>query len=425
MKKEGYYSSGQFAKLADVSVRTIRFYDRKDILKPSCVDEHGARFYTDQDLASLQQILLLKYLGFSLEEIRAMTIGGSDYSHLSRMLKVQEKLVQDRIEQMQTVAEAIRDTEAELQRGSVNWQNMLDLIHLTGMERSLSSQYKSASNLSARIALHSLYSTGRDGWFPWLFRQLHLREGMSVLEVGCGDGALWTYNCSLLPDNVSVVLSDISDGMIRDVRRNLSQTMTSAVLSEPDKGTDLRSAPVQKDPLHSSRTQNSSFRFQVFDCTHIPFPDHSFDLVIANHVLFYVEDIPQALREIRRVLKPGGRLICSTYSRQHMHEIRDLVKEFDSHIVLSRDSLYENFGLENGRDILSQVFPVSGITLRRHEDSLEITDSQPLVEYILSCHGNQNQYLVDRYKEFHSFVEEKVKSSFHVTKDAGIFECYV
>ena len=51
MKKEGFYSSGQFAKLADVSVRTIRFYDRQDILKPSFVDAHGARFYTDQDLA--------------------------------------------------------------------------------------------------------------------------------------------------------------------------------------------------------------------------------------------------------------------------------------------------------------------------------------------------------------------------------------
>ena len=135
MKKEGYYSSGQFARLADVSVRTIRFYDRQNVLKPSLadvsvrtirfydrqnvlkpsfVDAHGARFYTDRDLASLQQILLLKYLGFSLEEIRGMTIGGSDYSHISRMLRIQEKLVQDRIEQMQTVAEAIRDTEEEL-----------------------------------------------------------------------------------------------------------------------------------------------------------------------------------------------------------------------------------------------------------------------------------------------------------------------
>ncbi|MCI6768426.1 MAG: methyltransferase domain-containing protein [Lachnospiraceae bacterium] len=390
MKKEGYYSSGQFAKLADVSVRTIRFYDRQNVLKPSFVDAHGARFYTDRDLASLQQILLLKYLGFSLEEIRDMTIGGSDYSHISRMLRIQEKLVQDRIEQMQTVAEAIRDTEEELRRGNVNWQNMLDLIHLTGMERSLASQYRSATNLSARIALHSLYSTNPEGWFPWLYRKLELAPGMRVLEVGCGDGALWTCQHEELPRSISIVLSDISDGMIRDVRRNIRQ--------------DLQ-----------------SFTFQVFDCANIPYADNTFDLVIANHVLFYADDLPGTLQELARVLRPGGRFICSSYSSRHMHEIRDLVRLFDSHISLSQGHLYERFGLENGQSLLSPVF--SSVRLLRYEDGLRITDPQPLIEYILSCHGNQNQYLVNRYKEFQSFVKEQVGNEFYVTKDAGIFVC--
>lgn len=390
MKKEGYYSSGQFAKLADVSVRTIRFYDRQNVLKPSFVDAHGARFYTDRDLASLQQILLLKYLGFSLEEIRDMTIGGSDYSHISRMLRIQEKLVQDRIEQMQTVAEAIRDTEEELRRGNVNWQNMLDLIHLTGMERSLASQYRSATNLSARIALHSLYSTNPEGWFPWLYRKLELAPGMRVLEVGCGDGALWTCRHEELPRPISIVLSDISDGMIRDVRRNIRQ--------------DLQ-----------------SFTFQVFDCANIPYADNTFDLVIANHVLFYADDLPGTLQELARVLGPGGRFICSSYSSRHMHEIRDLVRLFDSHISLSQGHLYERFGLENGQSLLSPVF--SSVRLLRYEDGLRITDPQPLIEYILSCHGNQNQYLVNRYKEFQSFVKEQVGNEFYVTKDAGIFVC--
>lgn len=64
MKKDGYYSSGQFARMAGVTLRTIRYYDQHDILKPSLVSESGARFYTDTDFARLQQILLLKYLDF-------------------------------------------------------------------------------------------------------------------------------------------------------------------------------------------------------------------------------------------------------------------------------------------------------------------------------------------------------------------------
>ena len=62
MKKDGYYSSGEFARMAHVTLRTVRYYDKQDILKPSLVTESGARFYTDEDFARLQQILLLKYL---------------------------------------------------------------------------------------------------------------------------------------------------------------------------------------------------------------------------------------------------------------------------------------------------------------------------------------------------------------------------
>ena len=53
MKKDGYYSSGQFARMAGVTLRTIRYYDQHDILKPSLVTEAGARFYTDGDFARL------------------------------------------------------------------------------------------------------------------------------------------------------------------------------------------------------------------------------------------------------------------------------------------------------------------------------------------------------------------------------------
>lgn len=70
MKKDGYYSSGEFARMAHVTLRTVRYYDKQDILKPSLVTESRRTFYTDEDFARLQQILLLKYLGFSLDDIR-------------------------------------------------------------------------------------------------------------------------------------------------------------------------------------------------------------------------------------------------------------------------------------------------------------------------------------------------------------------
>ena len=181
MKKEGYYSSGEFARMAHVTLRTIRYYDKQNILKPSYVSDAGARFYTDEDLARLQQILLLKFLGFSLDDIRDMTINDTDYHFMRDSLDVQLKLVRDRIEQLQLVEKAIQDTSDAIQtQHTIDWNQMLDLIHLTGMEKSMKNQYQNATNIAARIKLHSLYSINKEGWFPWIYSQCHLQSGMNV-----------------------------------------------------------------------------------------------------------------------------------------------------------------------------------------------------------------------------------------------------
>ena len=392
MKKEGYYSSGQFAGMAHVTLRTIRYYDKQGILKPSFVNESGARFYTDEDFARLQQILLLKYLGFSLDDIREMIVDTKDLHYMQNSLNIQLNLVRDRIEQMQLVEKAILETsDAINKQHSIDWSRMLNLIHLTGMEESLKKQYQNASNISARINLHRLYSQTKQGWFPWILENCHLAPGMNILETGCGDGTLWCEakkQFSLLK-SCSIVLTDISEGMLRDARRAIGD--------------------------------GDEFSFRECFCEALPFADESFDLVLANHVLFYCSDVEQACREAARVLKPGGRFLCSTYGADHMKEISRLVSDFDSRIVLSADCLYERFGRENGAEILAPYF--SDVQWLAYEDSLLVPDAEPLILYILSCHGNQNQYLLDHFAEFRSFVKKKTDAGFSVTKDAGVFCC--
>ena len=391
MKKAGYYSSGEFARMAGVTLRTIRYYDKQDILKPSFISEAGARFYTDKDFARLQQILLLKYLGFSLEDIREMLIGDMDYHFMLNSLDIQLKLVRDRIEQMQLVERAIKDTSEEIRKEhAIDWNRMLTLIHLTSMDQSLKTQYQNASNISARINLHRLDSQNEQGWFPWLYGQTGLRRGMKVLEAGCGDGTLWTDNRERLPQGVEIVLSDISEGMLRDARRAVGSS-------------------------------DGRFSYRVFDCHQIPYEEARFDLVIANHVLFYCEDIRQVCREVSRVLKPGGRFLCSTYGKNHMKEVSQLVQGFDDRIVLSADKLYGRFGMENGAGILEEYF--SECSWKKYEDCLVVPKPEPLISYVLSCHGNQGQFLTERYKEFRTYVKKRTDKGFKITKEAGVFIC--
>ena len=391
-KKESggvYYSSGEFARMAQITVRTVRYYDKQNILKPSLVTPTGARFYTEEDFARLQQIMLLKYLGFSLEDIRELTVNDSDYSYLEHSLEQQQNLVRDRIEQLQLVEQAIGETVTEIrQQQNVDWNRMRELIHLTGMENSLKAQYRNSTNISARIRLHRLFSSNKQGWFPWIYEQCQITEGMKILELGCGNGRLWIENKAKLPADCEIILSDISEGMIRDVRREQS-------------------------------LQDDRFSFAAFDCHAIPYEDASFDLVIANHVLFYCKDVDRVCSEVGRVLKPVGRFVCGTYGVAHMQEVSRLVTQFDDRITLSGENLYEHFGKENGAQALAPYF--AEVDWQQYEDALIVTQAEPLIEYVLSCHGNQNQYILEKYSKFRKYVEGQIRNGYTITKDAGIF----
>lgn len=391
-KKESggvYYSSGEFARMAQITVRTVRYYDKQNILKPSLVTPTGARFYTEEDFARLQQIMLLKYLGFSLDDIRELTVNDSDYSYLEHSLEQQQNLVRDRIEQLQLVEQAIGETVTEIrQQQNVDWNRMRKLIHLTGMENSLKAQYRNSTNISARIRLHRLFSSNKQGWFPWIYEQCQITEGMKILELGCGNGRLWIENKAKLPADCEIILSDISEGMIRDVRREQS-------------------------------LQDDRFSFAAFDCHAILYEDASFDLVIANHVLFYCKDVDRVCSEVGRVLKPGGRFVCGTYGVAHMQEVSRLVTQFDDRITLSGENLYEHFGKENGAQALAPYF--AEVDWQQYEDALIVTQAEPLIEYVLSCHGNQNQYILEKYNKFRKYVEGQIRNGYTITKDAGIF----
>ena len=304
-----------------------------------------------------------------------MIIDDPDYHFMLDSLNIQLKLVKDRIEQMQLVEQAIQDTaEAIRTEKIIDWSRMLKLIHLTGMEKSFKNQYQDASNISARINLHSLYSQNKQGWFPWIYEHMRVVSGMQILEIGCGDGELWKQNLKSLPDGISISLSDISEGMLRDARRKIG-------------------------------AEDARFDFSVFDCHNIPYEDGTFEMVAANHMLFYCMDIENVCREVRRVLKPGGKFVCGTYGGDHMKEVNGLVQKFDERIVLSAEKLYERFGRENGRQILEPYF--SNIQWVQYEDKLIVPEPEPLIAYILSCHGNQGQHLLNRYSEFRSYVKKR------------------
>ena len=378
-----YYKTGQFAKLANVSERTIRYYDKIGLLKPSFVMENGYRQYSDLDLLKLQKILSLKHLGFRIEEIFPMVM---DNTNLKESFDLQMHLIDDKISHLQSLKDALKRAS---QSEDLSWNMILSLVQWSNEETTIIEQYKNAKNLNDRILLHEKYSTNKQGWFSWLFEKIDFSKINRLLELGCGNGKLWQENKVELR-NREIFLSDISDGMIDEVRNKLG----------------------------------SDFNCIVANAEKIPFKDAYFDAILANHVLFYLNDLNLGLKEISRVLKCDGIFYCSTYGKEHMKEITEIVQNFDARINLSNHSLYDIFGLENGEAILKHYF--SNVERMDYQDSLEITESKPLIDYIMSCHGNQNEILGPRLFEFKEYIESILKSEgkIIVTKQAGMFKAH-
>lgn len=379
------YSTGKFAKLANVTERTIRYYDKIGLLKPSFVMENGYRRYTQSDLLKLQKILSLKHMGFSLEEIYPMV---SKEQNIKESFSMQIDLLDSQIKHLQVIRDSMESFVQNVDEKNIDWNQIISLLQMFDIESSIVEQYKNSNNLNVRISLHDQFSTNKTGWFNWLFNQIDFSKVNRLLEIGCGNGKLWE-NRNIDLRNREIFLSDISEGMVHEVRKKLGK----------------------------------DYNCIVADCQAIPFKDGYFDAVIANHVLFYIQSLDKGLSEICRVLKDNGTFYCSTYGKKHMKEITELVQSFDSKVELSQNSLFDIFGIENGETILKKYF--KSVQFIQYEDSLIVDQAQPLVDYIMSCHGNQNEILGPKISKFKEYIESMISKngSITITKQAGLFIC--
>jgi DNA-binding transcriptional MerR regulator len=126
------YHTSQFAEKAAVSVRTLRYYDKVGLLSPSRYTEAGFRLYTDEDFPRLQQILALKFLGFSLAEIQQCL--RFEPTFLRESLARQKAMMQEKRWQLDTVIQALDATENALRANhNGDWEPIIRVIQVMQM----------------------------------------------------------------------------------------------------------------------------------------------------------------------------------------------------------------------------------------------------------------------------------------------------
>lgn len=246
-------------------------------------------------------------------------------------------------------------------------------------------QYKSATNLNTRISIHSKYSVNKMGFGNWIISRYEIKDGMRILELGCGTGDMWKNHINLLDYISEIILTDFSEGMLDSAKEILGE--------------------------------NKHISYKVVDIQDIPFEDKSFDMVIGNMMLYHVPEIDKGLAEVQRVLKKNGVFYCATYGENGIVEyILSLLRSYNA-----QSKTNKNFTLQNGRKILSNHF--DDVIRFDYEDALEVTNVDDMIDYIYSLSSMSNISSIKREELKQTLEDNLVDGILRVPKEYGMFKC--
>jgi SAM-dependent methyltransferase len=187
----------------------------------------------------------------------------------------------------------------------------------------LPKQQVTRQSLRVRKEIYDLYSVPKIDYPAWVLERVDWRGNEYLLDVGSGPGTYYEILKQRWP-SVQYHGVDFSDEMLRE---HPSPALAKAVADT------------------------------------LPFADNTFDVVMANHMLFLIDDQASAIKEFHRVLKPDGLLVAATNSLHTMPEIQALMRR--ALVLLGASSKgqiqpplmpHHTFALENGTRLLAQKF---------------------------------------------------------------------
>lgn len=248
-------------------------------------------------------------------------------------------------------------------------------------------QYGDGAKLDARSLLHLTYGTSSVPLAAFEAALIDWSADWHVLEIGCGTGRFWESDG--IPRSAALTLSDLSPGMVREA---------------------------------AARAKASGFgdvAGRECDVQSLPFADGTFDVLVANHMLYHVPDPKRGVTELARVMRPDGVLLAATNGYGHMREVNEAIAEVFGNMVDTREGLYEVFGIDTGEALLRTQF--ASVVWHAFDNDLVVDDPAAVVAYGLSFPPGESATDEQRDMFAHAVRRRFVDGELKIHTRAGVF----
>lgn len=270
-------------------------------------------------------------------------------------------------------------------------------------------QYKTDTNLAARQSIYAYQQPRIDLAARVLDLAAPGRSG-TVVDVGCGNGM---YLAELARRGFAgrVLGVDLSLGMLAAARDRLAAPRPAGFAAAAH-GLSGKHGPAGPTA--------SLIALANADATTLPLRDGAADLAFAMHMLYHVPDPAVALRELRRVTRPGGRVVIVLNGAGHLHELRAAVAAARG----EAEAVRERVRLDDGESLARSFFPE--VTRHDFTAELRVPGPEPIADYVRSLAGTHREADPERVARTVAATFPRTSDGYYaITSHSGCLICEV
>ncbi len=376
------YTIGQLAEIVGISPKALRIYEKKGMLQPMRSSQNNYRLYDETAKIELQKIVMLKFLGFSLDQIKEFLEDNKDAS-LEESFVEQKYLLEQKKKQLETVISCMDRAIWECQENKLNMDKVLETMNHIIKNRKADEMVWELEKFSPKAPF----------WNCWVFEQAKLQKGEKVLDAGAGWGNLWRKNWDKLPEGIAVTCIDKHNTWADEFADYIGQQ------------------------------EANHFSFLWGDLEEMKLPQE-YDCIFFNHTAAFMQDGTCMLQKFSDAMEKNGKLICTWGGLFAIRQICQWIKEYGTGVeeVRRKTNRFEDWHKE-WECKLQKVF--GSVEKRVYEVELYFERPEDCMEYIFRNCKELRPLLESQKRSFLSFLSGKSGENgvIEMKKDTYLYLC--